>query len=55
VRAEVDPDRKVLLDVDWSNNSRLVTPDHRAARRLAGGFLFWVESALSFVFLMAGL
>jgi len=55
VRAEVDPDRKVLLDVDWSNNSRLVTPDPRAARRLAGGFLFWVESALSFVFLMAGI
>ncbi len=55
VRAEVDPDRKILLDVDWSNNSRLAEPDPRAARRLAGGFLFWVESTLSLLSLVAGL
>jgi hypothetical protein len=45
--AQVDPDHKVCLDVDWSNNSRRVSPDPRAAAKWASRVLFWMGNALS--------
>jgi hypothetical protein len=46
--AEVDPDRKLALDVDWLNNGRRVSPDGRVAAKLAATWMFWVQNLLSF-------
>ena len=43
VSAEVDPDHRVPLDVDFFNNSRLVTPDHHAVRKLANYWMLVVQ------------
>ena len=47
--ADVDPDRKVMLDVDWLNNSMRVEPDSRAATAWAARWMFWIQHALAFV------
>jgi len=45
--ADVDPDRHVLLDVDWLNNARRVEPDSRVATRWSTRVLFWVQNLLA--------
>jgi hypothetical protein len=48
VRAIVDPDRKLVIDVEPSNNEWLdtVAPARRAATKWAGRFLFWLQNLL---------
>jgi hypothetical protein len=43
---EVDPDRKILLDVNWLNNSRRVTPDGTAASATSARWLFVLQQIL---------
>jgi len=40
---DVDPDRRVLLDVNWLNNARRVEPDHRASAAASMGWLFVLQ------------
>lgn len=47
VAAEVDPDRRIALDLDVTNNARLTIPDRAAARVVASFYQFWVQSLLS--------
>ncbi len=56
VSAHIDPDKKVLLDVSWLNNSKRVKPEvvsleavehHRAAAGWAARYYFWVQQALA--------
>jgi hypothetical protein len=44
----VDPDEKLVLDVNRTNNSWLRTPDRRGAWKLVLRWLFWVQSVLEF-------
>ncbi len=44
--AVVDPDAKLLLDVDRTNNGRLVEPDRRAADRWGHRLRFWAQNVL---------
>ncbi|MDZ7268263.1 MAG: M1 family metallopeptidase [candidate division KSB1 bacterium] len=46
VRAEVDPDRKIPLDVNYTNNSSRVHANHLGAHKLALRWLFWMQSFL---------
>ena len=46
-RVEIDPDRKVLLDVNWLNNGRALDPDTRPAAGWAVRWLFFVHSVIS--------
>jgi hypothetical protein len=41
---DVDPDRKVLLDVNWTNNGRRIEPDPRPAANWASRWLFAVHT-----------
>jgi len=49
VSAEVDPGHKLLLDVNFTNNSRVLEPDGRAVRKFALGFAGWFQALLSLV------
>ena len=42
-RAEIDPDHRIWLDVNWTNNSRRTQPDRRAAATWTARVLFWVQ------------
>lgn len=44
VRADIDPARRVLLDVDWLNNSRRLDPDARASTWWSARVLFWIQN-----------
>ena len=44
---DIDPDRKVLLDVDWLNNGRTLEPDRRPAAGWAARWWFLVHSLVS--------
>ncbi len=49
VSAVVDPDHKLVMDINWDNNSQVVRPPgfrSLATRRIASKFLFWVQNAL---------
>jgi len=47
VRVDVDPDRVLLLDVDYTNNSWTAAPDGpRAARKWSLRWLTWLEEVL---------
>lgn len=48
VRAEVDPDRRLLLDRNWLNNTRLAQPQGGRARNLAWRAMLWAEQVLHF-------
>lgn len=48
LEALVDPDEKILLDVDRTNNGRLLIPDPRAASRWTARSLFWLQNLLDF-------
>jgi hypothetical protein len=45
--ADVDPDRKVALDVNWLNNGRRVEGDSRAATVWSSRWLFFVQNLLA--------
>jgi hypothetical protein len=45
--ADVDPDRKVVLDVDWLNNARRVDSDGRAAFKWSSHVMFWAQNVLA--------
>jgi hypothetical protein len=47
--ADVDPDRKILLDIDWLNNSRRVEPDRRTAAAWSSRWMFWVQNIVAFL------
>ena len=47
--ADVDPDRHIVLDVDWLNNARRVEPDSRVAAKWTARWMFWVQNALAFI------
>jgi hypothetical protein len=45
----VDPDRNVLLDVDWLNNARRMEPDSRTATKWGARYMFWVQNLLALI------
>jgi len=45
----LDPERRIELDVDWLNNARRIEPDQRAAVRLASRWLLIVQQLLTWV------
>jgi hypothetical protein len=47
--AQVDPENRYLLDINFANNSRTLAPTPWAARKYALGFMGWVQHLLSFV------
>ena len=49
VTAVVDPDRKVVLDVNWLNNGRRLKADRAPARRMRLGLAFWMQSLMQLV------
>jgi hypothetical protein len=46
---DIDPDRKVILDADWLNNSYRLDRDNRAATKWAGAWMFFVQNLLAFL------
>jgi hypothetical protein len=40
----VDPERKLVLDANYTNNSRVTTADNRAAARWYVRWIFWLEN-----------
>jgi hypothetical protein len=44
--AVVDPERKLVLDSNYGNNSRTVKPDKRPVNRITSRLLFWFENLL---------
>jgi hypothetical protein len=49
---DIDPDRKVLLDVNWLNNGRRLQGDSRPAASWASRWMFLVQTLLSTVGLL---
>ena len=49
VSAEIDPDRKLVLDVNYLNNSRTLEPDRKPVRKASLGLLRWLQGLLSLV------
>lgn len=45
--AEVDPDRTMVLEVDWLNNARRAEPDGRAAAKWASQWLAIVQAVVA--------
>jgi hypothetical protein len=45
--ADIDPQRKILLDIDWLNNARRVEPDGRASTWWSARVMFWVQNILA--------
>lgn len=52
--AEVDPDGKLLLDLDYNNNGRTTTRNATALRRHKSVVLYWAENFLQALRLMTG-
>jgi hypothetical protein len=40
---DVDPDRKIALDVNWENNGRRLVPDGRPAASWTARWLFMMQ------------
>lgn len=49
VSAEIDPDRKVVLDVNYANNSRVLGRKRPAVVKAALGFMTWIQGLLSLI------
>jgi hypothetical protein len=47
--AQVDPDDKLLLDIDSANNSKKADTDHRAVLSWTSKWLFWMQHLLQFL------
>ncbi|RPJ59518.1 MAG: M1 family peptidase [Acidobacteria bacterium] len=52
-KAEVDPEHKIELDVNWTNNSRAVKADSRLAAKWFSHILFALQGLLSLIGLLA--
>jgi hypothetical protein len=48
-RADVDPERKLVLDIDYTNNSRYRKTDNGAAMRWASKWMYWLQHFLETV------
>ena len=49
--AVVDPDMKLNMDIDYTNNSKVVRPsgfESLAARKIASKWMFWMQNYLEF-------
>ena len=46
VKATVDPDQKVPLDLNWKNNTRTVTQQERDQSKIHGGYWGMIKFAL---------
>jgi hypothetical protein len=46
VSASVDPEHKIVLDVNYTNNSRLVEGRNLGVNKLSGRWLFWMQFLL---------
>jgi Peptidase family M1 domain len=44
--AQVDPGHLLRLDVNWVNNARRLSADHRVATRWSARWLFWLQNVL---------
>jgi len=44
---DVDPDRKIALDVNWLNNGRRLTPDSRPAASWTARWLFMLQNIIT--------
>jgi Peptidase family M1 domain len=49
LEAVVDPEEKILLDADRTNNGCLTEPDLRAATRWTARAVFWVQNMIDFM------
>ena len=49
LEAVVDPDEKILLDADRTNNGRRTQDDPRAATRWTARAVFWVQNMIDFM------
>jgi hypothetical protein len=47
--ANVDPDRKILLDTNLNNNGRTLTPPRTSLRRFTAKALFWIQNVIETV------
>ncbi len=47
VSAQIDPERRILLDANWLNNGKRVEGDPRAAIHWTARYLFWVQQVLA--------
>lgn len=47
VSANIDPERKIYLDVDWLNNAVRIEPDRRVAFSWAARVTYWVQNILT--------
>jgi hypothetical protein len=47
--ANIDPDRKLELDVDWLNNGRRIGSDGRVPVKWASGLMFIVQALLTWI------
>lgn len=45
--ADVDPERRVLLDVDYLNNARRVDSDSRVSTRWSTRLMFWIQNVVA--------
>ena len=45
--AEIDPEHKILLDVNWSNNSYVEKPQMTTAVKWSSNLMFWVQHLLA--------
>lgn len=46
VLAQIDPENKLVIDIDFSNNSKKAKSDNRAALRWSSKWLFWMQNLL---------
>ena len=44
--AEVDPSRKLVMDINYTNNTRVIKEDNSAAARWYVRWIFWLENLL---------
>ena len=49
VRAEIDPERKLVLDVDRLNDSRTLEPRKAPVRKAAVGLMGWLQGLMSLI------
>ena len=46
---DVDPDRRVALDVSWLNNGRAIAADYRAPVAMTSRWLLTVQQVLAWL------
>jgi hypothetical protein len=49
IEAAVDPEDRILLDVDRTNNGRRPEEDPRAATRWTARAVFWIQNMIDFL------